>query len=63
VLLDPCSDLGEVFVLLPDVVALAQVDEVDDGLGCEEEEGVDGLDLCGCKSAGASDVDVTNKAR
>ena len=50
-LLDPCGDLGEVLVLLSDVVALAQVDEVDDGLGGEEEHGVDGLDLCGAKSA------------
>lgn len=45
VLLDPLGDLGKVLVLLPDVVTLAQVDEVDDGLGCEEEERVDGLDL------------------
>lgn len=36
---------------MPNVVALAQVDEVDDGLGGEKEEGVDGLDLCGAKSA------------
>jgi len=51
VLLDPLGDLGEVLVLLPDVVALAQVDKVDDGLSGKEEEGVDGLDLCGAKSA------------
>ena len=51
VLLDPCGDLRKVLVLLSDVVALAQVDEVDDGLGGEEEEGIDGLDLCGAKSA------------
>lgn len=51
VLLDPFGDLGKVLVLLSDVVALTQVDEVDDGLGGEEEEGVDGLDLCGAKSA------------
>ena len=50
-LLDPCGDLGKVLVLLSDVVALAEVDEVDDGLGGEEEHGVDGLDLCGAKSA------------
>ena len=49
-LLDPGGDLGEVLVLLPDVVTLAQVDEVDDGLGGKEEEGVDGLDLCEAKS-------------
>lgn len=39
-LLDPFSNLGKVLVLLSDVVALAQVDEVDDGLGGEEEEGL-----------------------
>ncbi len=33
VLLDPVGDLGEVLVLLPDVVFLAEVDEVDDGFG------------------------------
>lgn len=54
VLLDPLGNLREVLVLLPDVVALAQVDEVDDGLGSEEEEGVDGLDLCNSKSATVS---------
>jgi hypothetical protein len=32
-------------VLLADVVFLAQVDEVDDWLGCQEEEWVDELDL------------------
>jgi hypothetical protein len=51
VLLDPLGDLGEVLVLLPNVVALTQVNEVDDRLGSEEEEGVDGLDLCEAKSA------------
>jgi hypothetical protein len=63
VLLDPRSDLGEVLVLLPDVVTLTQVDEVDDGLGSEEEHGVDGLDLCDSKSAIESTMYVTNKAR
>ena len=60
VLLDPFGNLGEVLVLLPDVVALAQVDEVDNGLGCEEEERVDGLDLYNIKSADASIIIVTN---
>lgn len=55
-LLDPFGNLGEVLVLLPDVVTLAQVDEVDNGLRCEEEEGVDGLDLYDKLSADASIV-------
>ncbi len=37
---DPLLDLDEILVLLPDVVALAQVDQVDDGLGAEELEAV-----------------------
>jgi hypothetical protein len=44
-LLDPCGNLGQMLVLLANVVLLAQVDEVDDGLGREEEERVDDLDL------------------
>ena len=43
----PLGDLGEVLVLLADVVALAQVDEVDDRFCGEEEEGVDYFDLEG----------------
>jgi len=35
-------------VLLADVVLLAQVDKSDDGLGGEEEERVDVLDLANC---------------
>jgi hypothetical protein len=45
VLLDPGVDLGEVLVLLPQVVLLREVDEVDDGLGGEELERVDYFDL------------------
>ena len=37
----PFGDLGEVLVLLSDVVFLAEIDEVDDWFGGEEEEGVD----------------------
>lgn len=48
-LLDPCSNLGQVLVLLADVVLLAEVDEVDDGLGRKEEERVDDLDLANGK--------------
>jgi len=43
--LDPLGNFGEVLVLLSDVVLFAEVDEVDDGLGREEEEGVDDFDL------------------
>ena len=45
VLFDPLGDFGEVFVFLADVVFFTEVDEVDDGFGGEEEEGVDDLDL------------------
>lgn len=45
VLVDPSLDLGQPLVLLSDVVSLGQVDEVDDGLGREELETVDDLDL------------------
>lgn len=38
-------DLGEPLVLFADVVSLAQVDQVDDGLGSEQHEGVDDLNL------------------
>ena len=36
-------------VLLADVVLLAEVDQVDDGLCGEEEERVDNFDLANCK--------------
>lgn len=42
----PFGDLGEMLVAAADVVFLAEVDEVDDWLGCEEEEWVDDFDLC-----------------
>ena len=42
---DPFGDFGEVFVFLADVVFFGEVDEVDDGFGGEEEEGVDYFDL------------------
>jgi hypothetical protein len=45
VLLNPFHDFAEMLVLLSDVVFLAQVDEVDDWLGCQEEKRVDELDL------------------
>ena len=45
VLLDPGVDLGQVLVLLPQVVLLGEVDEVDDRLGGEEHERVDYFDL------------------
>lgn len=46
VLVDPLNNLGKMLVLLADVVLLRQVDEEDDGLGGEEEERVDDLNLC-----------------
>lgn len=47
VCLDPFSDLGEVLVLLANVILFAEVDEEDDGLGGEQEKRVDDLDLTG----------------
>jgi hypothetical protein len=49
VLLDPASNLGQMLVLLADVILLAKVDEKDNGLGREEEERVDDLNLESCK--------------
>ena len=43
--LDPFGDFGKVFVLLTDVVLFAEVDEVDDWFGGEEEERVDCFNL------------------
>ena len=45
VLLDPFEHLGEVLVLLADVVLLAKVDQVNHRLSSEEEERVNGFDL------------------
>lgn len=45
VLLAPLGDLGKVLVLLPDVILLRKIDQVDHGLGAEQEERVDDLDL------------------
>lgn len=45
VLLDPLGHLGEMLVLLTDVVFLAEVDEEDARLGSQEEEWVDDFDL------------------
>ena len=44
-LFDPFSYFGEVFVFLADVVLFAEVDEVDDWFGGEEEERVYDFDL------------------
>jgi hypothetical protein len=43
--LDPLEDFGEVLVLLADVISLAQVDKVHNGLSSEQEQGVDDFDL------------------
>jgi hypothetical protein len=45
VLLDPLKDLGQVLVLLTDVVLLTEVDKIDNRLGREQEERVDNLNL------------------
>lgn len=45
VLVDPLDNLGKMLVLLSDKVLLRQVDEVDNGLGRQEEKRVDDLDL------------------
>ena len=43
--LAPLEQTGKVLVLLADVVTLAQVDQVDNGLGSEQEQRVNDLDL------------------
>lgn len=42
---DPLGDVFEVLVLLADKVTLAEVDEVDDWLCCQEEKGIDDFNL------------------
>ncbi len=42
---DPFSDLREMLVLLPNVIFLAEVDEIDNGFSGKEEERVDNFDL------------------
>lgn len=49
VLVDPGGNRGKMLVLLADVVTLGKVDEVDDGLGSQQEERVDDLDLESCR--------------
>lgn len=44
-LLDPFGNLGQVLVLLAKVVFLAEIDQVDDGLGRQKEERVNYLNL------------------
>lgn len=57
VLIDPSLDLWKPLVLLADVVAFGQVDEVGDGLGRKEGERVDGLDLASQLVLGGQDKD------
>lgn len=45
VILNPLGDSRKMLVLLADVVSLGQVDEVNNGLGREEEQRIDDLDL------------------
>lgn len=42
---DPFGNLRKMLVLLADIVLLAQVDEIDDGFGREQQERVDHFDL------------------
>ena len=44
-LFHPFGNLCEVLVLLSDIVLFAEVDEVDDRLGCEQEERIDYFNL------------------
>jgi hypothetical protein len=53
-------------VLLSDVVSLGEVDEVDDGLGSQELELVDDLDLDeeeGCSAAGQINTSLRTQDR
>ena len=43
--LDPLGDLWKMLVLLSNVVFLAKIDEVDNGLSAEEEERIYDFDL------------------
>jgi hypothetical protein len=45
ILVDPFDNLGKMLVLLADKVLFRQVDEVDNGLGSQEEKRVDDLNL------------------
>lgn len=42
---DPFGNLRKMLVLLSDVIFLAEVDEVDNGFGAEEEERIYDFDL------------------
>ena len=46
-LLNPLGNLGQMLVLLPDIVLLAEIDEVDDRLGCKKKQRVDDFNLYG----------------
>ena len=45
VFFDPFSDLGKMFVLLSDVIFLAEVDKVDDGFSAQKEKRIYDFDL------------------
>jgi hypothetical protein len=53
--LHPFGNLGEILVLLANIVLLAQVDEGYDRLGGKEKVRVDVLDLTNCKQPFATD--------
>lgn len=62
-LLAPLRNLGEVLVLFPDIILLRKIDQIDDGLGAEQEERVDDLDLVmmsasGTRSKCSKEMDV-----
>ena len=42
---DPFGDFGEMLVLLPNVIFLAEIDKVDDRLGSKKEERIYRFDL------------------
>jgi hypothetical protein len=56
ILVDPLDNLGKMLVLLADEVLFRQVDEVDNGLGSQEEERVDDLNLDELVSKGSIKV-------
>ena len=56
--LDPFGNLWEIFVLLPDVIFLAEIDEVNDGLSAEKEERIYDFDLIKTFQLAASLTDM-----
>ena len=63
VLLDPLGNLGQVLVLLADVILFGQVDKIDNGLGREQEERVDNLNLWIGQLVSEAQTDGVNSAQ